>query len=417
MRFIQDIPSENPGFQVAEYTEVLTDKILELDHLPAVIGIYGGWGTGKTTLMRSLERSLRSKDVKVLWLSAWKYNELEDVWSALIVELAAQIANESDGWDKASAVIRGVIVGGVKGVIKAAAKEIPFGEAALQLGGNVVSSIRSENTTSVSEAFNNRFESAFRGLVEEFIHYEDDKDAKLVVFLDDIDRCLPSKAINVLESVKLFLDYGPIVFIVGADRRIIESAIQGIYGANIEYHGRHYLEKIIQIQFPVPPYSRKGVVDLVFPRDSESDVLTEETRQLLAAWSQGNVRRVIQYNNAMASLEILLQFPENPLQRLTMDFITMLGLSHPEMMEDVLRLKDRALWADFIETFGSPEFDPSQWQVRIPRIAVLHERDPHLASTMRAAAAIFGRVLSNNQDKQTAVMRAFGSVTQKMTSV
>ena len=264
MDFIKDAPSENPEFGFPKYAEALAQKIVRLQQLPTVVGTFAGWGMGKTTLMRALERDLQGRQVKTLWLSAWKYNELESVRSALIVELASHIANETDAWDKATAVVRNLLWGGVKGVIRAVAPEIPFGQVGVQIATNVGSSIE-ELKKSASDAFRNPFEETFQELVNEYIGYNDDPNAKLVVFLDDIDRCLPSKAINVLESIKLYLDTGPLVFVVGADRQIIETAIQSMYGADVEYQGRNYLEKIIQIQFPVPPFSRKRVVDL-FPR-------------------------------------------------------------------------------------------------------------------------------------------------------
>ena len=72
-----------------------------------------------------------------------------------------------------------------------------------------------------------------------------------MVFVDDLDRCLPEKAIQVLEALKLFLDVEGCIFVLGLDPEAIASAVQTRYRGEIK--AGEYLEKIIQLPFNLPP--------------------------------------------------------------------------------------------------------------------------------------------------------------------
>jgi len=82
----------------------------------------------------------------------------------------------------------------------------------------------------------------------------------LVIFIDDLDRCLPAKTVQVLEAVKLFLDKPGCVFVLGADIAQVERAVTahyqdtGVVGVTASGEtASDYLEKIIQLRFPLPP--------------------------------------------------------------------------------------------------------------------------------------------------------------------
>ena len=84
----------------------------------------------------------------------------------------------------------------------------------------------------------------------------------LVVFIDDLDRCLPDTIIETLEAIKLFLFVPGTVFILGADERLIQYAVRQRFpelpGTEAEV-GRDYLEKLVQIPIRIPPLSSAEV--------------------------------------------------------------------------------------------------------------------------------------------------------------
>ena len=106
-----------------------------------------------------------------------------------------------------------------------------------------------------------KFRAEFDEVMREYVSDE----GYLVVFVDDLDRCLPEKAVEVLEAIKLFLDVEGCIFILAIDQAVVERGIQLRYGELGEateengddvIDGSRYLEKIVQIPFVLPPSAR-----------------------------------------------------------------------------------------------------------------------------------------------------------------
>lgn len=101
-----------------------------------------------------------------------------------------------------------------------------------------------------------RFRTDFEELVKE-AQYK-----CVVIYIDDLDRCSPERVIQCLEAVKLFLNVSKTAFVIGADERIIEYAIEKHYPERSQQEGEYrpfsdYLEKLIQLPYKLPRLSRK----------------------------------------------------------------------------------------------------------------------------------------------------------------
>jgi formylglycine-generating enzyme required for sulfatase activity len=162
---------------------------------------------------------------------------------------------------------------------------------------------------------------------------------RLVVFVDDLDRCLPEKAIEVLEAIKLFLEVKGAVFVLGMDREVVERGVQARYrewfglrgpeGERLELpiRGDAYLQKMVQIPFHLPPLtvddvegyietletgapdeppSEAGVdLDEALSRELEGP-LDETTRAVLARGLYPNPRQVKRALNVFRLLKGLV---------------------------------------------------------------------------------------------------------------
>jgi hypothetical protein len=90
-----------------------------------------------------------------------------------------------------------------------------------------------------------------------------DKDFRIMVFIDDLDRCLPEKAVELLESIKLFLDLEGYLFVIGIDKEVVKKGISYRYRFfehKVDEHSTHptispedYLDKMIQLPLELPP--------------------------------------------------------------------------------------------------------------------------------------------------------------------
>jgi tRNA A-37 threonylcarbamoyl transferase component Bud32 len=94
--------------------------------------------------------------------------------------------------------------------------------------------------------------------------------ARVVVFIDDLDRCEPDKALQLLDVIKIFLDAPRCVFVLGLDLGVIQKALERKYPQD-EAAQREYLSKIIQLPFHLPPPTKADLatyldqLDVRFP--------------------------------------------------------------------------------------------------------------------------------------------------------
>ncbi|MBU7016027.1 MAG: tetratricopeptide repeat protein [Theionarchaea archaeon] len=230
---------------------------------PITIGIYGKWGSGKTSLMRMTEDLLkRKRNVKTVWFDAWKFDKTLDLRVALINAVLRRIQN-----DCIDESLRGKVGDLLKrvnwlGLGKIALSSfLPIPPVALGgMGPSMEYFIRNpEDIPEKTQGLIGNFQNEFKELVERYIG----NTGRLVVFIDDLDRCIPEKAIDILEAIKLFLNVEGTLFMIGADKKVIEGGILLKYGEKSGNWGRNYLDKIIQIPVNLPPL-RKDIITKKF---------------------------------------------------------------------------------------------------------------------------------------------------------
>ena len=302
MELFDDNPTTEDALGFGEVAEVLVEVITNARR-PLTLGVFGGWGSGKTSLMRMVQKRLSTVDaqVKTVWFNAWKYDRKEAIWNALIQTIF--LAMKSD-LSSVPETRRKEFLDHLLRVSKELAKY------AAKVGtrfvpGNIV---REEDVDAVLEAlssgaddrlfeFVNHFEAEFDHLVTEYVG----EHGYLVVFIDDLDRCLPENAIEVLEALKLYLDRGDCIFVVGVEPAVIEEAIRARYKDNAVLSPAEYLEKIVQIPFVLPRVRTESALALtgrviggqhLNPRQRES------LARLVRVGMARNPRRIKRFVNA-----------------------------------------------------------------------------------------------------------------------
>lgn len=84
LAIFSDKPTKDDLLNFKDYSDLLSNVILH-NETPSTIGIFGEWGSGKTSLMLMIEDQLIKKNIKTIWFNAWKYNKEEALWRALIL--------------------------------------------------------------------------------------------------------------------------------------------------------------------------------------------------------------------------------------------------------------------------------------------------------------------------------------------
>jgi hypothetical protein len=101
------------------------------------------------------------------------------------------------------------------------------------------------------KAYLNEFESALANWVKETVK----GNKRLVIFIDDLDRCMPEIALQVLEALKLYLNIEKLIFVVGVDRTVVDKLVKEHYkklGLDEKKSG-NYLAKMFQVEVQVEP--------------------------------------------------------------------------------------------------------------------------------------------------------------------
>lgn len=257
-RVILDSPADRPGMGFDDYAEALAEIIVS-SRAEFAVGILGRWGSGKTTLMRAIERKLGADErVVPVWFPAWRYEKDPNLILPLL-DVLRETLEERDagrrGWAYDTAVtVSKAGVAFLEGLKLSAG--LPGGVGAeLELGKSIdaiKAGRRRPEPLSFYHAGYRMLGSAIKGLSADA--------RRVVIFIDDLDRCLPVNALDVLESMKLFFDVEGCVFVVGLDQEIAEEAVTAKYRSLIGtgshqpiVTGPDYVKKIFQVPFALPP--------------------------------------------------------------------------------------------------------------------------------------------------------------------
>lgn len=247
-------------FGVEQYISGLSEFILECN-TPMTIAIQGDWGSGKTSMMNMIRENLGEKIVDT-WFNTWQYSQFnmsDELAVSFLSRLIADLETENTtGNSKVQKTLK-ILSGFMKTASIIAADRFIGGKAgeAVEKGLGAVE----EEETDVPKAICELREQ-FRTAVENKIKASG-KD-RLVIFIDDLDRLQPGKAVEMLEVLKLFLDCEKCVFVLAIDYAVVSQGIKQKYGELIgEEKGKSFFDKIIQVPFkmPVAQYNVRNYVE------------------------------------------------------------------------------------------------------------------------------------------------------------
>lgn len=285
--------------------DAVVKLVLDEDLSPSSIGLYGDWGSGKSSLMKMVEQHLTSMDDKsvlCIRFNGWLFEGYEDAKTALCGTILESI-HKKEG-------ISSQVKGKVKklwnkvDVQKILGKGIRYGLDYFMTGGVLsltdftISQIANALKKNVENVTDEEIANALRSLktdsnirkdIKNF-HDEFEKILKetnikhLVVFIDELDRCAPETILDIIEAMRLFLFAKGTSFVIGADQRLIEYAIKTKYkevvGNNLDI-GREYMEKVIQYPVNIPALDENEVEQYISCLLLEKDLNHEEFAEML----------------------------------------------------------------------------------------------------------------------------------------
>ena len=268
------------------YYEAIAQTVVKLinetGEKPLTIGVHGDWGAGKSSVLLMTEQELaKDKDVLCLRFNGWQFQGFEDAKVALIEKIIIELRDARSGFDKVKEKAADLL----KRIeyLKLGKKALQWGftfytgvphpgaikdatdafKAVCEMGRDKVTAddigtavetveglIKPGQERKIPEEMR-AFEGEFRELIDVA------KLKKLVVCIDDLDRCLPETAIETLEAIRLFLFAPKTTFVIAADEGMIQYAVRKHFpdlpqSSGPVSYAQNYLEKLIQIPFRIP---------------------------------------------------------------------------------------------------------------------------------------------------------------------
>jgi hypothetical protein len=236
---------------------------------PFTLGLHGDWGSGKTSLLHLVRQKLyteaRGTPITAVFFEAWRHQFEPQPAVALLQTLGDHFSIERDVWEKGAETLKVGFYTGLRLL-----SDLTTGIASLgTLPKGSVETLREEHARAqasnfsmplTSRAFRETFENAISSLVVDKHGKNGDK-GRLVILVDDLDRCGDEAVVRLLEAIKLYLTAKNCVFIIAADRRAIVSAVaRTLYkdAPDGELRAASYCGKLFQAIKEVPYLADPG---------------------------------------------------------------------------------------------------------------------------------------------------------------
>ena len=323
LKIYGDSPTIEDSLGFDKYAKVLLDLIKDFDgKTPLTIGIHGSWGSGKTSLMKMLEMRLKNETddrFKLIWFNAWAYGGDEPIGLALLHQILIEFEKEKKQgkintlFESTSKLLTDVALRNTVG--------IPYNEAKnhFKSGIEIKSTLRADFETSINECLKGR---------------------SLVVFIDDLDRCLPEKTIEIIEVIKIFLDVPKCIYVIGVAKEVIEQVIEVRYkskGQKISNIGKDYMEKIIQIPFTLPPIKEENMEKYI----NGLNIAGKEKGyvKIVSKSSESNPRKVKMFLNTLRVRQSIAKIAGLNINTELFAKFFVIEYVFPELFRDVVKYK------------------------------------------------------------------------------
>lgn len=267
--------------------KTIVSLISDSKEQPISIGIHGDWGAGKSSILEMVEKEVsnaptqQGRRYSCIRFNGWKHQGFEDSKIALMSSIISELEKKEKLGSKAGEILKKLWKNiNWMSVAKTAGKTalgIATGTAPITLLSSTIDTLKAtvtteEGVTGAIETIGGYLKDAkitedtssnkeFSEFQENFSELLDDASIdKLVVLIDDLDRCLPDVAINTLEAVRLFMFTDKTAFVIAADESMIRYAVkkhfpdatdENKYNVGDAFANK-YLEKLIQIPFRIP---------------------------------------------------------------------------------------------------------------------------------------------------------------------
>ena len=240
-RPVASLSEESLG--VKDYMEALSEFVVTCE-TPMTISIQADWGAGKTSMMNLVKAKLEDENIETIWFNTWQFSQF-NMGDDLPISLLGQFAKKFDA-DNKSTIKKSLNF--LKKGTKVLASTVA--DKALSGAGGVVDAIFDDPNIDASETIIVLKNELSKAVAKKISNSNSDR---VVIFIDDLDRLVPEKAVELLETMKLFLDIHGCVFVLAIDYNVVVKGLEKKFGVSVdEAKGKSFFDKIIQLPFNLP---------------------------------------------------------------------------------------------------------------------------------------------------------------------
>jgi hypothetical protein len=250
---------------IVEFVETVITKA----EGPMVLALDSPWGTGKTTFVKMLSAQLERKNFHCIYFNAWSVDYATDPLAALVSKISLLDENENKTLTNRVKKLKSIAtLVGKRGLI-AAVKATTLGgldlekeyEAVLAQGNGDITSDLFDFVTKEGELLA-KFKEELQAYVQDL--QKEDAPSNLIFFVDELDRCRPDFAIELLERIKHLFDVPNIIFVLSIHKAQLAASASAIYGSN--FNAIEYLRRFIDLDFQIPLVSGRPFVEHMLHR-------------------------------------------------------------------------------------------------------------------------------------------------------
>lgn len=266
------IPEDNPfRNDVLDRKNIAVNltNIIDSQQDGMVLAIDSQWGTGKTTFIRMWRTLLANDNVykekfSTLYYNAWENDYIKEPLISVLSELNEQIVEKEETEIKSKLK---KVMNELKPLVKSSGKVLlnVLTKGALEEYG--VDGLLKDGLQQLSDNLGRlAFEEVEKGknirkeLKERLKSFQKVADKKIVVFIDELDRCRPTYAIELLETIKHIFDLDNYIFVISLDKQQLGESIKTVYGSEMDTIG--YLRRFFDMDYKLPLIQKESYLEI-----------------------------------------------------------------------------------------------------------------------------------------------------------
>lgn len=265
----EDAPFQNDLLGSEEFANRLFNLITRIDD-GLVMSIDAPWGEGKTSFVKMWDALLRQKGAKCIYFDAFSQDYIDDAFIAIASEISSLVENEFEESQSPKKRLKEFKNKAAKAGVKLLSWGAKVGVKAATLGA--IKDVEIEELKEIKKAFADDGSSLISNLIEQKLdnHKKDIKTIEnfkeelaalsteiknetghpIIFIIDELDRCKPTYALDLVEKIKHFFSVKNIIFVLVMNRVQLECSVKCLYGNDID--ALTYLQKFINIECPLP---------------------------------------------------------------------------------------------------------------------------------------------------------------------